>query len=150
MKRLSMQLAGLLCFLLLFAGCSRHNQASVGQIENIHTGQIVYARNIQLRDDGKGTVLGAIAGGLVGNQFGPGGSGEKTAATIGGVLLGGYAGNQINQNAGQELTINLGDGRQIVTVVRIDDSTPTSFRNGDNVRVYMRGSTVTRVLLAGY
>ena len=40
-----------------------------------------------------GTVLGAIAGGIVGNQFGRGGG--KAAATIGGVFLGGLAGNAI-------------------------------------------------------
>ncbi|HTQ14978.1 MAG TPA: RT0821/Lpp0805 family surface protein [Rhizomicrobium sp.] len=40
-----------------------------------------------------GTVLGAIAGGVIGNQIGHGGG--KTAATVGGVVLGGIAGNQI-------------------------------------------------------
>jgi surface antigen len=40
-----------------------------------------------------GTIVGAIAGGIIGNQFGRGGG--RTAATIGGVFLGGLAGNQI-------------------------------------------------------
>jgi surface antigen len=40
-----------------------------------------------------GTILGAIAGGVIGNQFGHGGG--RAAATIGGVFLGGLAGNQI-------------------------------------------------------
>lgn len=40
-----------------------------------------------------GTVLGAIAGGIIGNQFGHGHG--KTAATVGGVFLGGMAGNAI-------------------------------------------------------
>jgi surface antigen len=40
-----------------------------------------------------GTVLGAIAGGIIGNQFGHGGG--KAAATVGGVFLGGMAGNAI-------------------------------------------------------
>jgi surface antigen len=40
-----------------------------------------------------GTIIGAVAGGLVGNQFGHGGG--RTAATVGGVILGGMAGNSI-------------------------------------------------------
>ncbi len=40
-----------------------------------------------------GTILGAIAGGIIGSQFGHGGG--KAAATVGGVVLGGMAGNAI-------------------------------------------------------
>jgi surface antigen len=43
-----------------------------------------------------GTVLGAIAGGIIGNQFGSGGG--KAAATIGGVVLGGAIGNSIGSD----------------------------------------------------
>jgi uncharacterized protein YcfJ len=42
-----------------------------------------------------GTALGAVIGGLVGNQFG-GGSG-KTLTTVGGAVAGGYAGNQVQK-----------------------------------------------------
>jgi surface antigen len=40
-----------------------------------------------------GTIIGAAAGGVIGNQFGHGDG--KTAATVGGVILGGLAGNAI-------------------------------------------------------
>jgi surface antigen len=40
-----------------------------------------------------GTIVGAIAGGIIGSQFGRGGG--RAAATVGGVFLGGVAGNQI-------------------------------------------------------
>lgn len=40
-----------------------------------------------------GTILGMIAGGVIGNQFGSGSG--KTAATIGGVFLGGAIGNSL-------------------------------------------------------
>ena len=43
-----------------------------------------------------GTAIGAVAGGLVGNQVG-GGKG-KTLATVAGAVGGGYAGNKIQQN----------------------------------------------------
>jgi surface antigen len=40
-----------------------------------------------------GTIVGAIAGGLIGNSIGRGGG--RAAATVGGVFLGGVVGNQI-------------------------------------------------------
>lgn len=40
-----------------------------------------------------GTIVGAIAGGIIGNQFGRGGG--RVAATAGGVILGGMVGNAI-------------------------------------------------------
>ncbi len=43
-----------------------------------------------------GTVIGAVAGGLIGHQIG-GGNG-KTLATVGGAVAGGYAGNQIQKH----------------------------------------------------
>jgi uncharacterized protein YcfJ len=42
-----------------------------------------------------GSAIGAVVGGLLGNQFG-GGSG-KTLATVGGAVAGGYAGNQVQK-----------------------------------------------------
>src|SRR6266403_6099619 len=41
-----------------------------------------------------GTLLGAVAGGLVGSQFG-GGTGERIAAGIAGAAIGGLIGNRI-------------------------------------------------------
>lgn len=43
-----------------------------------------------------GTGVGAVVGGLLGNQVG-GGNGNKLA-TVAGVLLGGYAGNEVAHN----------------------------------------------------
>jgi uncharacterized protein YcfJ len=43
-----------------------------------------------------GTLVGAAAGGLVGNQFG-GGKG-KILTTAGGVVAGGYAGKKVQEN----------------------------------------------------
>lgn len=43
-----------------------------------------------------GTAIGAVAGGVLGNQVG-GGKG-KTLATVAGAVGGGYAGNKIQQN----------------------------------------------------
>jgi len=42
-----------------------------------------------------GTVLGAVTGGIIGNQFGKGGG--KVAATMAGAVIGGIAGNEIGR-----------------------------------------------------
>jgi uncharacterized protein YcfJ len=44
-----------------------------------------------------GTVIGAVAGGLLGNQIGRGGG--RTLATVGGAVAGGYVGNRVQANA---------------------------------------------------
>lgn len=49
-----------------------------------------------------GTAIGAIAGGLLGNQIG-GGNGKKIA-TVAGAVGGGYAGNKIQENMQQRDT----------------------------------------------
>ncbi|TAN07674.1 MAG: glycine zipper 2TM domain-containing protein [Rhodanobacteraceae bacterium] len=58
-----------------------------------------------------GTVIGAVAGGLIGHQIG-GGKG-KTAATVAGAVGGGFAGHAIGERAGS------GDGWQVV--VQLDN-----------------------------
>lgn len=55
-----------------------------------------YGDDCRNQNTAGGTVLGAIAGGVIGNQFGSGGG--KTAATVGGVILGGIIGNKIASN----------------------------------------------------
>ncbi|HXP01825.1 MAG TPA: glycine zipper 2TM domain-containing protein [Luteibacter sp.] len=58
----------------------------------------VQVKQINSKDDNRliGTGVGAVAGGLIGNQVG-GGKG-KTLATVAGAVGGGYAGNQIQKS----------------------------------------------------
>ena len=58
----------------------------------------VQVKQINSKDDNRliGTGVGAVAGGLLGNQVG-GGKG-KTLATVAGAVGGGYAGNQIQKS----------------------------------------------------
>jgi surface antigen len=56
-----------------------------------------YRRSSCDADVAVGTGLGAIVGGIIGNQFGKGSG--RTAATIGGVVLGGIVGNQLAKDA---------------------------------------------------
>jgi surface antigen len=67
-----------------------------------------------------GTLLGAAAGGMIGNQFGHGDG--RTAATVGGVILGGIAGNAIASD------MNCNDRRYAFT----------SYRSGFDGRIGQR------------
>lgn len=54
---------------------------------------LTHRRPVQDENRITGSVLGAVAGGVLGHQFG-GGHG-RTVATVAGALAGGYAGNQV-------------------------------------------------------
>ncbi|RDI99661.1 glycine zipper 2TM domain-containing protein [Dyella solisilvae] len=81
-----------------------------------------------------GMVIGAVAGGVIGNQFG-GGTG-KALTTAAGVVAGGAIGNQVGKNQGGpdvawQVTIKLDDGRY-ATVTQAADP---QVRVGDYVQV---------------
>jgi uncharacterized protein YcfJ len=81
---------------------------------------VVVTRKAPVQDDHRiaGTVVGALAGGLLGNQIG-GGSG-RTIATIGGAALGGYAGNKVQKGMQDRDTVQSTERR---CNTKIDTST---------------------------
>ena len=82
---------------------------------------------------GAGAVGGAVVGGVIGHQVG-GGRG-KDIATILGALGGGLAGNQIEKNAKKtveyQIVVRYEDG----TKGLFTQATPPSWRSGDKVKV---------------
>ena len=124
-----------------------YTQANGGQTQIIKSGTVLSAKMIQVNDDGTGTILGAIAGGLIGAQFG-GTNTDKALAGVGGAIAGGALGNTVNSSTGQELTIRLDDGTEIRTVKNVNSNSPMSFRDGDRVRVFFEGGRVAEVVLA--
>ena len=58
--------------------------------------QVTRTREVKDENRIAGTALGAVAGGLLGNQIG-GGKGKKLA-TVAGAAAGGYTGNQVQKN----------------------------------------------------
>jgi outer membrane lipoprotein SlyB len=82
---------------------------------------------------GAGAVGGAVVGGVLGHQTG-GGRG-KDVMTVLGALGGGLAGNQIEKNAKKtleyQITVRYEDGSKGL----FTQSTPPSWREGDKVRV---------------
>lgn len=79
-----------------------------------------------------GTVVGALAGGLLGNQIG-GGTG-RTLATIAGAVGGGYAGNEVEKNV-RSTTSYVVDVRMENGKTRSFPQTSENWRAGDQVRV---------------
>ncbi len=98
-------------------------------------GVVLDVREVTVK--GKGTGLGAVAGGLagvlVGSQIGDGRG--KVLAEVAGAAGGAYAGHQIEKNARSEkqyrVSVKMTDG----SVREISSSTPLAWRNGDRVRV---------------
>jgi len=130
--------------ILVFSGCTpaTHSAQSVGQIEQVHYGRVVSVRGVTVSDSGAGTLGGAVLGGLAGSAIGSGRG--NTLAIVGGALAGGAVGNQMNQSAGQELTILLESGEEIVTVVN-NKTTAFSFRTGDEVALRIRNGQITAI-----
>lgn len=90
------------------------------------------------RDHGTaGAIIGAVAGGVLGNQVGKG-DGRKLA-TVAGAVGGGFAGNKIGTGGGSEtytLRLRMGDGS--VTNMTVADA--SSIREGDLVQVDGNGN----------
>jgi uncharacterized protein YcfJ len=87
------------------------------------------------------TVVGGLAGGVIGHQFG-GGKG-KTAATVAGAVAGGVVGNQIDKKNAEatryRIVIRMDSGSRLV----IEDTRDENLRVGDRVQV--DGSRVSRL-----
>ena len=88
-----------------------------------------------------GTIIGGIAGGVLGNQVGKG----NTLATVAGAVGGGYAGNRIGANSGRpnasySLRIRMGNGSY--ANVTVPDA--SAIRTGDLVQIDPQGN-ITRI-----
>ena len=75
-----------------------HNHSS--ECANCGTVESVHEVKVEGKSTGLGAVGGAVAGGLLGNQFGSGKG--KTAMTVAGAVGGGFAGNAIEKNVRSE------------------------------------------------
>ena len=79
-----------------------------------------------------GTLVGALAGGLIGSQFG-GGTGERIAAGLAGAAIGGLIGNRIGASMDDE-DRRLAYEAQIQALERGRSGTAVAWRNPDSGR----------------
>lgn len=141
----SLMLICAVIFTPVYAGYDRNKAVPV---EKVLYGDISSVRNItetQLiedRNQGWKTFGGALAGGIIGHQFG-GGSGQDVATVLG-ALIGGGMGNHYGSGSQTqslqlvELMINQEDGTQVMVIQDYDAG--MTFNAGDRVRVvYLQG-----------
>lgn len=127
-------IASLLGLSLLASGTAfaRHHDDRCG-----NCGTVVSVQRVHHKDKhfGAGTAIGAIAGGVLGNQVGKG-DGRK-AATVAGAVAGGAIGHEVEKDNRRGYTswrfrIDMDNGRR-VTVTQGDNP---DIREGDRVRVH--------------
>lgn len=136
---------------------SYQNNSDIAQIVGIRSISQVRREN----SGGGGAVVGAILGGIIGNQLARGddhnsrssrydrrgnnryygrshssNDGDRAAATVGGAIIGGLIGNEVDRSSSEqvtrtEITLRLANGR--TQAVLMDN--PGQFRIGDRVRV---------------
>jgi len=128
----------------IFTGCTQmynSNEASLRDVNRIYTyetGTVQSVRNVIIKDDGSGMMVGAVTGAVLGSLFGRGKG--NTVTTLLGGLGGAYAGSQLDKANGKELHIKLDDGRNIVVIVK-----GVNVQSGERVRIVMDGDRIIRV-----
>jgi uncharacterized protein YcfJ len=106
-------------------------------------GTVTDVRSYEVKGEGSGVgiAIGAVAGGLLGNQIG-GGSGKKIA-TVAGAVGGGYAGNEIekrrNSQTRWDVSVQMDDG----STTTLPYSTAPGVSAGQKVRV-VNGQAIPR------
>ena len=112
------------------------NQVVFGQLETVR--YITQQQVVNSEHNGWQTLLGAVVGGLIGNQFG-GGHGREVATTVGALAGAGvaYQNQPIGQSTRQyklvELLIKTEEGKLVDVIQDIDPN--MLFQSGDNVRI---------------
>lgn len=124
---------GLLVCLLLLSALGSNWANAQNEIDYGTVTAIEIYRTSENQPINAGTVIGGIAGGVIGHQIGSGGG--KTAATVIGTIGGAVVGNQIEKSRTQgsryRITVKLDSGSSLV----FEDTRDVNLRVGDRVRV---------------
>lgn len=111
------------------------NQVLFGSVDTVR--YITQQDIVKSQGSGWETLLGAVVGGVIGNQFG-GGSGKEVATAVGAVAGAGVARSHTNQEYRieyklVEILIKTEDGKLIDVIQDIDSN--MLFERGDKVRI---------------
>lgn len=111
------------------------NEVVFGKIDSVR--YITQQEIVESKSNGWETLLGAVVGGLVGNQFG-GGSGKEVATAVGAVAGASVARNRANQSDSIEYRLVelliLTDDKRLINVIQDVDSSMI-FQRNDPVRI---------------
>ncbi len=132
--------------LISSVGCAQKAlpQAREGTISESYAGVVKMVEPVSIKGDGKWTsLLGMIAGGVVGYQFGDGAG--KDLATMGGTMAGSIAGSESDIREAQRITIEFDSGKIITTVLGVNSNNPRRFQGGERVTVFITNGKVTEI-----
>ena len=112
------------------AGCASdidsnyYSTGSVGHVSQAQGCTVVSVRPIKVStQNGAGTAIGGIAGGIAGSQIG-GGNTAHLLGAVGGAILGGFAGNAaqegLTSQQGYEYIVRLDNGNTVSTTQGAD------------------------------
>ena len=111
------------------------SQVVFGKIDSVR--YITQQDIVQSQGNGWETFLGAVVGGLIGNQFG-GGSGKEVATAVGAIAGAGVARNRANQSYNVEYRLVelliVTDDKRLINVIQDVDSSMI-FQRNDPVRI---------------
>ncbi len=111
------------------------SQVVFGKIDSVR--YITQQDIVQSQGNGWETFLGAVVGGLIGNQFG-GGSGKEVATAVGAIAGAGVARNRANQSYSVEYRLVelliVTDDKRLINVIQDVDSSMI-FQRNDPVRI---------------
>jgi outer membrane lipoprotein SlyB len=129
--------------LLIFSGCatnsgSEYDGANYTQIKNYEIGTVIKSRPIVISDDGSGKFVGALVGAVLGSLVGS--NKGSVLAMLGGGLGGRYVGSEIAKANGEELTVELDHGEEVVIVLK-----GNRFFTGDRIKIIRDGNKVAQV-----
>ena len=101
-----------------------YSTGSVGQVSQAQGCTVVSVRPIKVStQNGAGTAIGGIAGGIAGSQIG-GGNTAHLLGAVGGAILGGFAGNAaqegLTSQQGYEYIVRLDNGNTVSTTQGAD------------------------------
>jgi len=142
-KKKIMRLSITAVIMLVFSACAtnkgpEYDGNSYAQVKHYRTGVVIKDRPVVISDDGKGSFIGALVGAVVGSTIGQGNG--STLAALGGGLGGYYAGKEVGKANGDELTVKLDNGENIVVVVK-----GKNFKTGDRVKIIQDRNKVAQV-----
>ena len=129
--------------LLLFSGCAtnrgpEYSGEDYTQIKSYEIGTVTKSRPVVISDDGSGKFIGALVGAVLGSLVGS--NKGSVLAMLGGGLGGRYVGSEIAKANGEELTVELDHGEEVVIVLK-----GNRFLAGDRIKIIRDGNKVAQV-----
>jgi outer membrane lipoprotein SlyB len=129
--------------LLLFSGCTTnqgplYDGKDYKKIKRYEIGTVTRSRPVVIDDDGSGSFVGALVGSVLGSLIGN--NKGSILAMLGGGLGGHYVGSELGKANGEELSVELDDGEEVIIVLK-----GNRFLTGDRIKIIRDGDKVAQV-----